>query len=70
MCRTDGGDWYPGALDKNNITCSESSLISANVENGQGDLKIFFMDPDGLPGVAWVVLGQTSWAQHLLDNKW
>ena len=70
LCRTDGGDWYQGALSKNNVACSENSLISANVENTQGDLKVFFVDPDGMPGVAWVVVGQSSWAQHLLDNSW
>ncbi|KAI1085476.1 hypothetical protein F5B20DRAFT_518481 [Whalleya microplaca] len=70
LCQTNGGEWKPGVLNKNNVTCSEKSLISANVENGQGDLKVFFMDPDGQPGVAWVTLGQTTWSQHLLDNSW
>jgi hypothetical protein len=70
MCRTNDGPWIPGALNQNNIACSENTLISANVESGQGDLKIFFMDPNGSPAIAWVVLGQTSWAQHLLTNTW
>jgi hypothetical protein len=73
LCQTNDGEWFDGSLNKNNITCDEKTLLSANVEWSKGDLKIFFQDPDGTPGVAWVVLGQTAWASHLLEPvpfKW
>ena len=73
LCRTNDGDWYQGELNKNDMRCKENSPFSANVENsqgGHGDLKVFFINPDGVPRVAWVVAGQTAWAQHPLDVSW
>ncbi|KAJ1323127.1 Fungal fucose-specific lectin [Microdochium nivale] len=52
LVQTNGGDFTQGQLDKNSLAVSENSLISANVEFGKGDLKIFYQDKNGSPRVA------------------
>ncbi|KXJ87934.1 hypothetical protein Micbo1qcDRAFT_207695 [Microdochium bolleyi] len=73
LVQTNGGEFTQGELDNNSLACGENSLLSANVEFGKGDLKIFYQDTRGNPWVAWVVLGQTAWASHPLKPvpfKW
>ncbi|KAI1183399.1 hypothetical protein F5B17DRAFT_448587 [Nemania serpens] len=78
LCRTDTvadkdgkyteGKWSDGALNDNNIYCKKDSIISANVEQGKGDLKVFFMDIHGNPGIAWVVVGEEAWTSRVIKN--
>ncbi|RYO75798.1 hypothetical protein DL766_000191 [Monosporascus sp. MC13-8B] len=67
LCKTNDGDWYDGTLNDNGVTATKDSLLAANVEDGQGDLKVFFQRQKGGnkdTWVAWVVLGQTTWSQR------
>ena len=53
------------------MSVAHDSLISANVEWGQGDLKIFYQrGPSKKPNVAWVVLGQTTWSTRRIRDSW
>ena len=73
LVKSNGGDWSDGALNSNTFRITKDSLLSANVENGSGNLKVFFngTDDDGntVPYVAWVVIGQTTWSQRPI-GKW
>ncbi|KAI1119134.1 hypothetical protein F5Y14DRAFT_122289 [Nemania sp. NC0429] len=76
LCRTDKrvggefrqGDWFPGSLNDNNVYCKKDSLISANVEEGKGDLKVFFVDINGSPGIAWVMMETETWTWKTVKN--
>ncbi|KAI7148039.1 hypothetical protein KC316_g12661 [Hortaea werneckii] len=71
LCQTDGGDWYAGSLDRNALSVAHDSLLSANVEWGQGDLKVFYQrGPSKKPHVAWAVLGQTTWSSREIRDSW
>ncbi|KAI7053951.1 hypothetical protein KC339_g18619 [Hortaea werneckii] len=68
---TDGGEWYAGSLDRNALSVAHDSLLSANVEWGQGDLKVFYQrGPSKKPHVAWAVLGQTAWSSREIRDSW
>ena len=73
LVKSNNGEWQDGALNKARIVVTEDTLISANVEIGGGDLKVFFNtkddDDNTAPAVAWVVLGQTAWASRII-GKW
>lgn len=71
LCQTDGGDWKPGSLDDNALSVAHDSLLSANVEWGQGDVKVFYQrGPSKKPYVAWAVLGQTTWSPRVMCDSW
>lgn len=72
LFKSGDGDWAKGSLTDNRIRITGDSLIFANVEDGSGDLKVFFntKDDDGVavPAVAWVVLGQETWSSRVIGQ--
>ncbi|MCJ1278217.1 hypothetical protein MMC21_006032 [Puttea exsequens] len=72
LCQTNGGEWRDGALNENLINITKDSLISANVEDGVSDVKVFYnrKDDNGntRPAVAWVVKGQESWSSKFIGH--
>ncbi|RYP17123.1 hypothetical protein DL765_004742 [Monosporascus sp. GIB2] len=67
LCKTNDEDWKNGTLSNNGFVATKDSLLAANVEDRQGDLKVFFQrqnEGKKEPWVAWVVLGQTTWSQR------
>lgn len=69
ICRTDGGFWYEGALDTNYVWVSEKSRIAANVEYGQGDLKVFYLNERDLVYEVSVSLTDERWYTPRLVYK-
>jgi hypothetical protein len=70
LCQTNGGEWYPGSLDSAEYTCAKDSLLTANIEHGSGQLKIFFQQGKNKDAwVAWVVKGQTAWSKRKISDK-
>ncbi|KAG8531213.1 uncharacterized protein KY384_004571 [Bacidia gigantensis] len=73
LVRSNGGEWKDGALNKLRLPITPNSLISANVEDDVGDLKVFYNSTDDddntVPTVAWVTKGQTAWSSRII-GKW
>lgn len=72
LAKSGDGGWEDGALNQLNVPVTKDSLISANVENDVGDVKVFFNteDDDGntVPAVAWVVLGSDAWSTRRIGQ--
>ncbi|KAK4693335.1 hypothetical protein P7C71_g4046, partial [Lecanoromycetidae sp. Uapishka_2] len=73
LAQTNGNEWRDGALNHNDIHITKDSHIAANVESGQGDVKVFFnqVQADGSinPAVAWAVKGTAIWSSRAI-GKW
>ncbi|KAL9607577.1 MAG: hypothetical protein Q9167_007521 [Letrouitia subvulpina] len=73
LAKTGDGEWKEGALNKLRLAITPDSLISANVEDDVGDLKVFYNSKDDddvtVPTVAWVTKGQTAWSSRII-GKW
>ncbi|OTB07111.1 hypothetical protein M426DRAFT_257507 [Hypoxylon sp. CI-4A] len=68
LCKTGKGDWYDGELNSNPVYCSERCSITANVGEGQHNLKVFFKNEQNVPSIAWVGLGETQWTNRRLNG--
>ncbi|MCJ1262787.1 hypothetical protein MMC22_002657 [Lobaria immixta] len=69
---TGDGNWREGALTKNRIIITADSLISANDEDGTGDVKVFYNTKNDsdvtVPAVAWVQLGAETWSSRIIGE--
>lgn len=72
LAKTGDGNWREGALTKNRITITADSLISANDEDGTGDVKVFYNTKNDsdvtVPAVAWVQLGAETWSSRIIGE--
>ena len=73
LTKSGNGEWKDGALNTLRLAVTPDSLISANVEDDVGDLKVFYNSKDDddvtVPTVAWVTKGQTAWSSRII-GKW
>ena len=71
--KTNNGEWSDGVLTSNRLNITSDSLISADVGNGVGDLKVYYNTKDdddvNVPAMASVVVGQTTWTNRVI-GKW
>ena len=72
LCRTNGGNWYTGSLDQSATAASSKSLLTASINHANGgSLKLYYNRAnDSHMWVTWVALGEESWSQRKINDKY